>query len=90
MYERLTEYEWVQYKGNIPIDTCPQGFVVRADIKLVRIKYWPSTSEYKGNTGQYLPKRQSHEARYRHSIARRMDEYKVGASIIVYTSVAFF
>ena len=40
------------------------------------MKYWPSTSEYKG--------------RYPNGIARRTNEYEVGISFIAYTSVPSF
>ena len=54
------------------------------------MKYWPSTSEYKGSTGRYLPERQSCEGRYRHGIAWRTNEYEVDISFIAYAFVPFF
>ena len=51
------------------------------------MKYWPSTSEYKGNTSQYLPERRSRGRRYQQDTAWRTDEYEVSISFNVYTSV---
>ena len=64
--------------------------LVQCTYKYVRMKYGPSTSEYKGNTSGYLPERRSREGRYLHGIARRSNEYEVRISFIAYTSVPFF
>ena len=57
---------------------------------MVQMKYLPSTSEYKGNTGLYLPEWQSCSGRYWLGIAQHRNEYEVSISFIAYTSVPFF